>query len=93
MTFLIPENKLRPKERKALMDRHKNLEEDFAWIREHKDELQEKFANKYIAVKNKTVRYDAKTMREILELMDEHDERSSDFVIEYIGTQIINVLF
>ncbi len=76
----------------ALLKRFYRLREDFLWILTTKKKLRKKYPNKYVAVRNRTVRFANDTIEELLAEIKTHREQVDDFAIEYIGEHPVNLL-
>jgi len=80
-------------EEKKLMLRIQQYSRDHDWIERNRSELLEKYPDKYIAVSKQSVRYSADSMKEIVEKIVEANESIGDFVIDFISTKKISLLF
>ncbi len=78
---------------KDLQMRYRRLQEDFLWILTNKEKLRTKYANKYIAVENKEVKYANDTINGIIATIKRSGRQMEDFAIEYIGECPANLLF
>jgi hypothetical protein len=78
---------------KELLNRYRRLRQDLLWILASKEKLRLVYANRYIAVENKTVKFTDTTMEGILFEIHAAGRQVEDFTIEYIGEQPVNFLF
>ena len=76
----------------VIIGRLKRYSSDVDWIDEHRDELREKYPDKYVAVKNHRVLFTASTMAEVVKLIDETSASAEDCAVEYISADELNVL-
>jgi len=77
---------------KKLLERYDRLREDYLWIFATIKKLRTKYPNKYIAVKNKKVKYTNGTIESIIEEILRSDRKVEDFAIEYVGEHPVNLL-
>jgi len=78
---------------KELQMKYRRLQEDFLWILANKEKLRDEYANKYIAVENKEVKYSDDTINGIITKIKQSKRKVEDFAIEYIGECPVNLLF
>jgi len=76
-----------------LVKTYRRIREDYLWIFSNEATLRTRYANEYIAVENKTVRFRDNTMEGIVSKITSSGQRTEDFVIEYIGEHPVNFLF
>jgi hypothetical protein len=76
-----------------LLKSYRRIREDYLWIFANEATLRGHYANEYIAVENKTVRFRDHTMEGIISKITSSGQRTEDFVIEYIGEHPVNFLF
>jgi hypothetical protein len=77
----------------AHLKSYRRLREDYLWIFANKARLRVQYANEYIAVENKTVRFKSQTMEGIMSQITRSGQRTEGFAIEYIGEHPVNFLF
>jgi hypothetical protein len=81
-----------------ILKRQRKLEKAFLWIAINGKELRTKYPNKYIAVEElppkgeQGVKYSAKSIDKLIEIIMASGENVEDFAIEYINTQPKNLL-
>jgi hypothetical protein len=78
---------------KELQAKYRRLQEDFLWILANKEKLRNEYANKFIAVENKEVKYSNDTISGIIAKIKQSKRQVEDFAIEYIGECPVNLLF
>jgi len=69
---------------RELSERLKRYAEDFNWVQDNMRDLTEQYLKKYVAVKDRNVRYVADSMKEMVEKILSDDEEISDYIIEYM---------
>ena len=78
---------------REFLNKYRRLREDLLWILASKEQLRSTYANKYVAVENKTVKFTDTTIEGILFEIHAAGRQVEDFAIEYIGKQPANFLF
>jgi hypothetical protein len=78
---------------KQLLQKYSRVREDYLWILRNKETLRQKYANKYIAVQNKTVEFVGDTIPKITAKIKQSGKQVEDYAIEYIGEHPVNFLF
>ncbi len=80
-----------------LLKKQRRLEEAFLWVAMNGKELRAKYPNKYIAVGElvtgeQGVKYSAKNIDKLIEVIIGSGENVEDFAIEFVNTQPKNLL-
>jgi len=78
---------------RQLLQKYSRVRDDYFWILRNKETLRQKYANKYIAVQNKTVEFVADTIPQITWKIKQSGKQVEDYAIEYIGEHPVNFLF
>jgi len=83
---------LSTEEEKTLKISFQRYREGFQWILANRENLEKKYPDKYIAVKDKIVQFTADTMLDLVSKIRKAEMDVEDFVIEYIGTEEVTLL-
>jgi hypothetical protein len=78
---------------KELLNRYSRLREDFLWILTNEKKLRDKYANKFIAVEQESVKFSDTTIQGLMLKIKNSGQRMEDFAVEYIGESPVNFLF
>jgi ABC-type sugar transport system ATPase subunit len=78
---------------KELLKSYRRIREDYLWIFANEAILRTHYANEYIAVENKTVRFKDHTIEGLISKIESSHRRAEDFAIEYVGEHPVNFLF
>ena len=93
MSLVEIKKQIDPSLGKKLLNKHRRLRENLLWILANKEQLRSTYANKYVAVENKSVKFSDATIEGILFEIQAAGRQAEDFAIEYIGKQPHNYLF
>lgn len=78
---------------KELLKSYRRLREDYLWIFSNEDKLRTTYPDNYIAVEDKSVKFSGGSLEVVIEKIKESGEQVEDFIIEYMGTRRVNLLF
>jgi hypothetical protein len=78
---------------KELLKSYRRLREDYLWIFSNEGKLRITYPDSYIAVENKSVKFANGSLEVMLTKIKESGGQVEDFVIEYMGTRRVNLLF
>ena len=93
MSLIKINREIDPALEKELLIKNRKLRENFLWIFANEDVLRKKYANKYIAVKNKDVRFVSDTIEELISTINSSQKQIHDYAIQYITKEPANFLF
>ena len=74
------------------MNKNERMRGDYIWIFANIVKLRERYPDEYIAVENKEVKYNAKTLKKLLTEIISSQEEVDDFAIDYIKEHPTNLL-
>lgn len=83
----------KPQDEKELMKRLLRYSKDHNWIKDNYERLFEQYPMKYIAVKNKRVRYIAESMEKLVSKIIKDGNIPGNYAIDYLTNEKCNYLF
>lgn len=93
MSLIRINKEIDPTLEKELLRTNSRLRSDFLWILANDKNLRKRYANKYIAVRNKSVNFVGDTIEEMIITINSAHKQIDNFVIQYVTEEPISFLF